>query len=274
MRKKLWLLLLLTFCITIGSVVPSFAELPQAPDTFYLDQLGVLSEETKKNITDTNIELDQKTGAQVVLYTTSDLGGQYSFSYAVKVFNTWKIGDEKKNNGVLILLSRDEEDPGIDVLVGYGLEETLNDGKVGRILDERMVFPLRDEGKRIADAAPEELDNTTNEVFNALIADIIKFYDVELTGDYSAYETEEEDGMSFGFAIFIFIMFIIISSFFSGPKGPRGRRRRYYGSGPFGGTFFPGGFGGGSYRGGGGGGGFGGGFGGGGGFTGGGGASR
>ena len=58
MRKKLWLLLLLTFCITIGSVVPSFAELPQAPDTFYLDQLGVLSEETKKNITDTNIELD------------------------------------------------------------------------------------------------------------------------------------------------------------------------------------------------------------------------
>lgn len=54
----------------------------------------------------------------------------------MEVFNTWKIGAADRDNGVLILLSRDENDPGIDVLVGYGLEETLNDGKVGRILDE------------------------------------------------------------------------------------------------------------------------------------------
>ena len=270
MRKKLWLLFLLTLSFVTWSLVPSHAEIPQAPDTFYLDQLGVLSEETKKNITDTNKELDQKTGAQVVLFTTSDLEGQDSFSYAVDVFNTWKIGAADKDNGVLILLSRDKNDPGIDVLVGYGLEETLNDGKVGRILDERMVYPLRDEGKRIADASPEQLDKTTNEVFNALIADIIDHYGVELTGDYSAYQTEDEEGLSFGAAIIIFVVFMIISSFFSGPRGPRGRRRGgYYGSGPFGGPFFPGGFGG---YGRGGGGGFGGGFGGG--STGGGGASR
>lgn len=254
----------------MGSIGPSFAEIPPVPDTFYLDQLGILSEETKKNITDTNMELDQKTGAQVVLLTTSDLDGKDSFTYAEEVFNTWKIGEEKKNNGVLILLSRDESDPGIDVLVGYGLEGTLNDGKVGRILDERMVYPLRDEGKKIRDASAEELDKTTNEVFNALIADIINHYDIELTGDYSAYQTEEEEGPSIRFLIFIFIIFIAISILFGGSGGsggPRGRGRRYYGPGPF----FPGSFGGGGSRGGGFGGG---GFGGGGGFTGGGGASR
>lgn len=40
----------------------------------------------------------------------------------------------------------------------------------------RMVYPLRDEGKRIADASLVQLDKTTNEVFNALIADIIEHY--------------------------------------------------------------------------------------------------
>lgn len=270
MKKKFLLLFLFCLSLTILSIVPSFAEIPQVPQAFYLDQLGVLSEETKNNITDTNKELDQKTGAQVAVFTTSDLAGNESFTYAVEVFNTWKIGSKDKDNGVLILLSRDPDDPGIDVLVGYGLEETLNDGKVGRILDEYMVYPLRDEGARIADANPDQLDKTTNQVFNAIIADIINHYDVELTGDYSEYQDtiKEESDWTY-IVIFVIIIIIIYFKFGRGGGGSNGSGGKYRRTGPFYGPYFPsGGYGGRSSGGGFGGGSFGGGS------TGGGGASR
>jgi uncharacterized protein len=52
-------------------------------------------------------------------------------SYAVRVFETWKLGQAKKDNGVLFLLSMQDRQMRIEV--GYGLEGVLTDAISSRI---------------------------------------------------------------------------------------------------------------------------------------------
>ncbi|MDY6065938.1 MAG: TPM domain-containing protein [Finegoldia sp.] len=272
--KRVFFLSLLIFIFSLVGWDKADASypVPKLPDDYYLDELNVLDAQTKENISRTNRELEAKTGSQVLVVTLEDIGGEDPFEVGVDIFNTWKIGDKEKQNGVLILLSNDKESDKkhINIITGYGIEGRLNDGKVGRIIDGFMIDDLR----------AGDYSRGLNEGFKAVVSEIAAEYEVELNGDYSAYEQElsqdETSGGEIIFLIVAIIMFIIIAKAFSGGSGGSGygggrryRRRSYYGGfGGFGG-FSGGGFGdfGGSS-------GSGGGFSGGGGMTGGGGAGR
>lgn len=273
--KRLWLLFLVFFCLF---QTKTYASIPSTTDNYYLDELNLLDESTKENINNTNRQLEDKTGSQVVVMTLDNpdmLEGNY---YGTEIFNSWKIGDDKKDNGVLILLlMRDQEGQNqINIITGYGIEGRLNDGKIGRIIDTFMFDNLQAGNYSLA----------LNEGFNAVVGEIAAEYDIELEKDYASYQNEledsyYEDGLSIKTIFIMLIIFIIISSMFNrnnyggGGGGGFRRRRRYtyprFGPGwsSWGGSSGSwGGFGGGS------GGGFGGGFSGGGGSSGGGGAGR
>lgn len=273
--KRLWLLFLVFFCLF---QTKTYASIPSPTDNYYLDELNLLDESTKENINKTNRQLEDKTGSQVVVMTLDNpdmLEGNY---YGTEIFNSWKIGDDKKDNGVLILLlmSDQEGQNQINIITGYGIEGRLNDGKIGRIIDTFMLDNLQAGNYSLA----------LNEGFNAVVGEIAAEYDIELEKDYTSYQNEledsyYEDGLSIKTIFIMLIIFIIISSMFNrnnyggGGGGGFRRRRRYtyprFGPGwsSWGGSSGSwGGFGGGS------GGGFGGGFSGGGGSSGGGGAGR
>lgn len=240
-------LLGLIFSIQIASNSYAKSDIPAKPDNFYLDQLDFLDSSTKENIEKTNLELEEKTGSQVVLVTLKDLKGRDPFDLGVEIFNSWKIGDEKKDNGVLILLSKDEESKKnyINIITGYGIEGRLNDGKVGRIIDTLMMDDLK-EGY---------YSRALNEGFKAVVNEIALEYGVELTGDYSKYNKEKNEENSFFLIIlFYLIIFFMIVKMKNPPRGPRYRRRRpYYYPRSYGGFFgsgYGGGFGGSSSSGG------------------------
>lgn len=236
------------------------------PTHYYYDEQEVLSTETKNMIEQVNRELEAKTGAQIFVATINNLGGQSAFDYSVALFNKLKIGDLNKKNGLLILLAKDtvqgREKNYLEVRVGYGLEDVLNDGKVGRIIDQFMLPYFQN----------KKIDQGLREGFNALVSQVIEKYDVTLDGKYDQYQqklkTSDEDIFSTAFIRRAIIVMVIL--WFILPKNGRGgrRRRRIFWPYIFGGGSF-GGFGGGSF-----GGGSGGGFSGGGGSTGGGGAGR
>lgn len=236
------------------------------PTHYYYDEQEVLSTETKNMIEQVNRELEAKTGAQIFVATINNLGGQSAFDYSVALFNKLKIGDHNKKNGLLILLAKDtvqgREKNYLEVRVGYGLEDVLNDGKVGRIIDQFMLPYFQN----------KKIDQGLREGFNALVSQVIEKYDVTLDGKYDQYQqklkTSDADVFSTAFIRRAIIVMVIL--WFILPKnGPGGRRRRrIFWPYTFGGGSF-GGFGGGSF-----GGGSGGGFSGGGGSTGGGGAGR
>lgn len=274
--KRLWLIFLIFFCLFQSK---TYASIPKPTDNYYLDEENLLDESTKENINKTNWQLEDKTGSQVVVMTLANPEGLEGNYYGTEIFNSWKIGDQKKDNGVLILLlmSDQEGQNQINIITGYGIEGRLNDGKIGRIIDSFMLEDLRD----------GNYSKALNEGFNAVVGEICAEYDIELEKDYKVYQDElansNDGGISLKTILFMIIIFIIISNIinknnYRGGGGGGFRRRRYtyprFGPGwsswsSSSDSWGSSGFGGGSSRGG-----FGGGFSGGGGSSGGGGAGR
>src|SRR5579863_5080287 len=69
--------------------------------------------------------LEDKSGIQLVVATVKSLQGGDIETFANDLFRYWKLGEAKKNNGVLLLVAPAEHKVRIEV--GYGLEGTLTD---------------------------------------------------------------------------------------------------------------------------------------------------
>ncbi len=92
--------------------------------------------------------LDQKLAAQeakgtdqVVVATVPSLQGTSVEDYANRLFRFWKLGQAKKDNGVLLLVA--PADRKVRIEVGYGLEGVLTDAVSSTIIQTAMVPALR-----------------------------------------------------------------------------------------------------------------------------------
>ena len=90
-----------------------------------VDDAHVLSAVGRADLEGKLADLDNKSGIQLVVATVPSLDGQAIEPYANTLFRAWKLGEAKKNNGVLFLVAPDEHRVRIEV--GYGLEGTLTD---------------------------------------------------------------------------------------------------------------------------------------------------
>jgi uncharacterized protein len=83
-------------------------------------------------------DLERRTGAQVAVLTVDSLEGDSIEDYAVRVFQTWKLGRKGVDDGALFVVARQERRMRIEV--GYGLESRLTDLRSRQILDD-LVRP-------------------------------------------------------------------------------------------------------------------------------------
>ena len=90
-----------------------------------VDDAHILSAVTRADLEGKLADLESKSGIQLVVATVPSLGGDEIEPYANTLFRAWKIGEAKKNNGVLFLVAPHEHRMRIEV--GYGLEGTLTD---------------------------------------------------------------------------------------------------------------------------------------------------
>ncbi len=177
---------------------------------------------------------------QIVILTIPSLQGEPIENFSIRVAETWKIGHKGSDNGVLLIVSRDDHKVRIEV--GYGLEGRLTDLLAGRIVQDEI--------------APAFKAGQFDAGFTKGVTSII----AAVHGEYKAKPPTKGKGGKPSSTLLILILLVIyfISQIF------RGHRGGPMANGGFGGGFYGGGFGGGSGGGGGGFGGGGGGFGGGG----------
>lgn len=86
--------------------------------------------------------LEVDTGAQVAVLTVPNLGGEPIESFAIAVARDWALGQADRDNGLLIVVAKEERELRIEV--GRGLEGAVTDLTSKRIIDERMVPRFRD----------------------------------------------------------------------------------------------------------------------------------
>jgi uncharacterized protein len=116
-----------------------------------VDEAQMLSPEARQRIEGKLTALEQQTTDQVVVLTIPSLDGAALESYSLEVAQTWHLGQKGKDNGVLLLIARDDRKMRIEV--GYGLEGTLTDLKSKQILDDiiRPRFQRGEFGQGVED---------------------------------------------------------------------------------------------------------------------------
>ena len=136
---------------------------PSKPEEFncVFDYGGMLQAEDAQLIRIAGNYIRAKSKAELVVVTVENLDGMVLEDYAHELFNTWGIGDEKLNNGVLLLVNKETTLAGtsgrVRIEVGYGLEGALPDSVCGRILDEKTLpaWDKKEYGRGIVDGYME-----------------------------------------------------------------------------------------------------------------------
>lgn len=123
MRRVFLLFLIIA---TIPFVARAYTS-PGTPAGFVNDFAGMLKADERAQLEQKITAFASSTSNEIAVVTVPNLGGDTVENFATKLFEEWKIGKAKKDNGVLLLISRDDRKLRIEV--GYGLEGALTDAQ-------------------------------------------------------------------------------------------------------------------------------------------------
>lgn len=132
--------IILLLASTVGVADTTFAPVPPLSGPV-VDTAHVISPDTKRAIDELARELRAKTGAELAILTIPSVAPETTFDYGMRVVDTWKLGSAEKDDGLLLLVVTSEH--GVRFFQGYGLEGILPDGRLGEILDRRVLPALR-----------------------------------------------------------------------------------------------------------------------------------
>lgn len=106
-----------------------------------VDNAGLLSAPERQRLTRLLEEHEAQTTNQVVIVTLESLQGYVIEDFGYELGRHWGIGQEGKDNGVLLIVASTERKVRIEV--GYGLEGTLTDALSRDIIDTRILPAFR-----------------------------------------------------------------------------------------------------------------------------------
>jgi len=190
---------------------------------FVTDNANMIDSSYEAQITALAKQIEEKTTVEIAVVTVESFEGESKEMYAVNLFQQAGIGKTDRDNGLLILVSKQDREYRFEV--GYGLEVVITDSMKVNIGDRIIVpnFKNEDYGKGIYESIV---------VIEGLIdgnKEVISQYSMKPTG-------QSNDGGSIWPLLFfalIFALFILV------PRKGRGGRRSMGGTyiGGFGGGF-------------------------------------
>jgi uncharacterized protein len=124
----LFLLLFLSFSTFAQFTIPKKPTL----QTSVYDYANLLSPSEKTQLEQKLIRYSDSTSTQIVVATILDLKGESIDVVSTNWAHTWGIGQAKEDNGVFILVAKNDRK--ISIRPGYGLEDRLVAGICGEII--------------------------------------------------------------------------------------------------------------------------------------------
>jgi uncharacterized protein len=99
----------------------------------------MISPDREQSLSTQLTQFKTETSTEIAVVTIPNLGGDSIENYANELFREWGIGTKENNNGVLLLVSK--EDRQMRIEVGYGLEGALPDATASSII-RNDITPL------------------------------------------------------------------------------------------------------------------------------------
>jgi uncharacterized protein len=105
------------------------------------DNAGLLGSATARQLEASLAQLEATDSTQIVVLTIPSLEGDSLEDFSMRVVEQWQIGQKGKDNGALLLVSKNDRKVRIEA--GYGLEGKLTDLVSGRIIRNIIVPQFR-----------------------------------------------------------------------------------------------------------------------------------
>lgn len=200
MRK----LIILVFFLT-GIYANAQFTIPKVPSfqTSVYDYADILNPQEEKALEDKLIRYSDSTTTQIVVISIDDLKGEDIGILTPRWAHEWGIGQEKEDNGILILVAKNDRK--IWISPGYGVEDRLTAGINGELIRNVIIPEFK------AGSYYQGLDKGADAIFEVL------------KGKYKGTRKESKNNFPFVLiVIFVIILILIISK---GSKGGGGNYR-------------------------------------------------
>jgi uncharacterized protein len=104
------------------------------PQGYVSDFAGVIDAQSRAQLEDYAARVEKATGAQLAFVTIPSLEGEPIEDVTIHLFRQWGVGQKKKDNGAMLLLSIEDRRSRLEV--GGGLGGAVTDGMSGLLLDD------------------------------------------------------------------------------------------------------------------------------------------
>ena len=179
--------------VLMGLTVHAQFTIPEKPgfQTSVYDYADVLSQTEEKELESKLIRYSDSTSTQIVVISIADLKGEDIGILTPKWAHEWGIGQEKEDNGILILVSKNDRK--IWFATGYGVEERLTAGINGELIRNIIVPEFK------AGSYYQGLDKGADAIFQVL------------KGKYKGTR-KKESKFPVGIIVVIVVVIVLISS--------------------------------------------------------------
>ncbi len=138
-RNILFFLLLLTGINAAAQNLPPKPE----PQRLVNDITNTLTADQTQALENKLVAFDDSTSNQIAVVIIGSTGNTDIADYSVALLRAWGIGSKKNNNGVVLLIAKDDHK--LNISTGYGLEGALPDITCKQIIDEIIVPKIKGE---------------------------------------------------------------------------------------------------------------------------------
>jgi uncharacterized protein len=111
---------------------------PMVPFRLVNDFTGLLNDQEQIALNNKLVTFNNETSTQIYVVTYDDLQGYDIADFGVRLGQKWGIGQQGKNNGLLVLLSPANKK--VTIQTGYGLEGVVPDALCRRVI-ETVIAP-------------------------------------------------------------------------------------------------------------------------------------
>lgn len=170
-----------------------------------MDTANMLQPATRAELNQQLLAFSRQHGSQIIVLTVPAIAPETPFDYATRVMDSWKPGRKGIDDGVLLLLVRDEHKTFL--APGRGLEGAIPDVYAKRILDDVLRPQLRANN---ADGGVREAVNQLEKLING----------EKLPAQQSAHQESDDSGSTiFGILLLIFIAGSFLKNIFGNTLG-------------------------------------------------------
>ncbi len=130
-----------TICLAIVLPLWGLAQdklpVPEAPGSWVNDYAGVFSSAEVSQLDRKLNEFEYRSSTQIFVITLADNGGYPASMLAPMIGEQWGVGQQGKDNGIIILA--DMQDRDVFIATGYGNEEYVTDLVAGQIVRNEIL---------------------------------------------------------------------------------------------------------------------------------------